>query len=358
MNLYLQKLPKKEEINSDYLINLYTNNSGKRGLSYKNPLAKNNMNFNQKNIYLPQALERKFQFGYVLKTYNSLINNKKKNTNSVEKKGNSDRLYLPVLKEFEISKRNNNSKNYDSNVTKKEEYKYNIIFKKNNHLHKLNSLKNIPLYDFENNNDEVIDTFSKLKNILDKSNSTISQSIINNATNSASKMFNENEKEKEKREKIIFRNLSHGSIFEAYKKQFLDSIKDYKSRNKMAKTILKEKLEKIKNEKIPKSKNEELFNEYELNFNQERYTKKLNNEFQFFQYDINNAKKKSVDEAEIRKKKLFIIIKKNEDKKNNCNYVEMNKSGIKPSQRIIQNMLRKEKKLELNEQSLISLKEK
>ena len=355
MNLYLQKLPKRQEINTDYLINLYTNNSGKRGLSYKSPLAKNNMNFNKKNIYFPQRLERKFQFGYVVKTYNSLINNKKRNNNSVENKENSDRLILPVIKEFEISKSNNDSKNNEPNITKKGQFKYNI-YKKNSHLNKLNLLKNIPLYDFENNNEDVIDTFSKLKNTLDKSNSTISQSIINNATNSASKIFNE--KEKEEREKIIFRNLSHGSIFEAYKKQFLASIKDYKSRNKMAENILKEKLEKIKNEKIPKSKNEELFKEYELNFNQERFTQKLKNEFQFFQNDINNAKKKSADEAEIRRKKLFKIIKKNEDKKNNSNYYELKHSGIKPSQRIIQNMLRKEKKLDLYEQSLIDLNEK
>lgn len=353
MNLYLQKLPKREEINSDYLNNLYSNKLGRRGLSYKSPLAKNIMNFNQKNIYLPQSLERKFQFSYVVKTYNSLINSKKRASISMENKGNLDRLYLPIIKESEISKSNNNSKNNDSNITKKEEHKYNI-YKKNNHLHNLNSLKNIPLYDFENNNDEVIDTFSKSKNILEKSNSTIYQSIINNGT-SSSKIYNENEKEKEEREKIIFRNLSHGSIFEAYKKQFLDSLKNYKSRNKLAEDIFKEKLEKLKNEKIPKSKNEELFKEYELYFNPDRFTQKLRNEFQFFQDDRNNTKKKSVDDAEERRKKLFQIIRKNEEKKNNSNYYEMKHNGLKPSQRIIQNMLRKEKKLELYEQSLIDL---
>lgn len=345
MNLYLYKLPKKEEINTSYLTKLYSNKGSRGTITFKGHLSKNNMNFNSKNIYVPQTLERKFQFNYIVRTFNSLINNRKRNTNSVEIKGNSQRLYLPIIKEFELTKKNNNNSKDNENRYKS--------YKKEINLNNSNSLRNIPLYDYsENNNEELIDNTSKSKNILEKSNSTISQSLINNKSVSSSKMINENEKDK-----IIFRNLSHGSIFEAYKKQYLASIKEYKSRNKLAEANFKEQLERIKNEKFQKSKNEEFFKEYELKFNPNKINQNLKNEFQFFQnVDIDLNKKKSIDEAEIRRKKLFKDLKNNEDKINNSNYYEMKHNGIKPSQRIIQNMIRKEKKIELYEKSLIDFK--
>ena len=49
MNLYISKIPKREEINTNFLINIFTNKGDRRGISYKGPLAKNNMNFNSKN---------------------------------------------------------------------------------------------------------------------------------------------------------------------------------------------------------------------------------------------------------------------------------------------------------------------
>ena len=126
----------------------------------------------------------------------------------------------------------------------------------------------------------------------------------------------------------------------------LQTVKEYKLKNKKAKDNFKEQLEKIKNEKIPKSKNEELFKEYEVKFNPDRITQILKNEFQFFQID--NSLKKKIDAADLRRKKIF------EDKKNNF---EIMHNGMKPSQRIIQNMLRREKNIELYEKSLIDLKE-
>ena len=345
MNLYLSKVPKKEEINTNYLVNLYTSKQGKGELSYKGHLAKNNMIFNSRNIYVQQALERKFQFNYVVRTFNFLINNKKRANNSVENKIGSHKLYLPIIKEFEITNSSNNN-------IKEEEYKYNTYKKENNSINTMNSLKNIPLVEnSENNNEEIIENFSKSKNFIEKSNSTISQSIINNKSYSTSKVFNDNEKDK-----IIFRNLSHGSIFEAYKKQYLSSVEEYKNKNKIAEENFKEQLEKIKNEKIKKSKNEELFKEYELRFNPSKFTKKLKSEFHFFQNQSNYIKKK-IYEDEQKRKRLFKDIKKNEDKKNSTNYYEMKYGGIKPSQRIIQNMIRKEKKLEMFEKSLLDLKD-
>ena len=337
MNLYLYKLPKREEINSKYLSNLYRRKDNRRGLSFKNNMT-NQSNKSQKG-YVPQNLERKFQFNYIVKTFNSLINNsKKRNANSIENKENSDRLYLPIIKEFNITKNNHNN-----------EELFNSHFYNNQPL----QLKNIPLYNNSENNhekdkdnnftlNELSEKFSRSKNLLERSNSTISQSIINNRSNS--KIINDiDDSEKNK---TIFRNLSHGSIFEAYKKQYLSSLKEYKLKNKKAKDNFKEQLEKIKNEKIPKSKNEELFKEYEVKFNPDRITQILKNEFQFFQID--NSLKKKIDAADLRRKKIF------EDKKNNF---EIMHNGMKPSQRIIQNMLRREKNIELYEKSLIDLKE-
>ena len=357
MNLFLSKLPKKEEINTNYLTNLYTNKDNRRGLSYKSHLAKNNMDFSKKNKF-SDSLERKFQFNYVVKTFNSLIKNRKRNTNSVENKFNSQRLFLPIIKEFNLTKRNDNNNSIDNNNLKEEEFKYNsFIYKKDNNNNINNNfikLKNIPFYDIsENNNDELNDNFSKSKNLLERSNSTISQSIINNKSNISSKIMSDNEKDKDK---IIFRNLSHGSIFEAYKKQYLSSLEEYKTKNKMAENTFKEQLEKIKKLKIQKSKNEDLFKEYELKFNPENFKTKLKNEFHFFQ-NGDKIKKKNIDEDALYRKKLFNDIKNNEDNKNNSYYYEMRHNGIKPSQRIIQNMLRREKKLESYENSLIELKE-
>lgn len=343
MNLYLYKLPKREEINSKYLSNLYRRKDNRRGLSFKNNMP-NQSNKSQKG-YVPQNLERKFQFNYIVKTFNSLISNsKKRNANSIENKENSDRLYLPIIKEFNITKNNHNNEE----LLNSHFYK-NDINSNNQPL----QLKNIPLYNNSENNhekdkdnnftlNELSEKFSRSKNLLERSNSTISQSIINNKSNS--KIINDiDDSEKNK---TIFRNLSHGSIFEAYKKQYLSSLKEYKLKNKKAKDNFKEQLEKIKNEKIPKSKNEELFKEYEVKFNPDRITQILKNEFQFFQID--NSLKKKIDAADLRRKKIF------EDKKNNF---EIMHNGMKPSQRIIQNMLRREKNIELYEKSLIDLKE-
>ena len=352
MNFYISKLPKKEVINNNFLRNLFTNKGNRRGLSYEGPLAKNNMKFNSKKIKYPQTLERKFQFNFVVKAYNNLIKIKevknRHSNNSVEKKLNSHRLYLPIIKEFNlINDNNSNNINTNNNNIKDDEYiSSTYIYKKENN-NRNNSIIN-PFDNSENNNDELNDLYSKSKNFLEKSNSTISQSIINNKSNLSSKYISENDKDK-----IIFKNLSHGSIFEAYKKKYLSSIQEYKTRNKLAENTFKKQLEKIKNMKIKKSKNEELFKEYELKFNPEKFTEKLKNEYLFFQNGM--VKKSSIDGDAIDRKKTSKNIENNEDNKNNLYNYEMKNNGMKPSQRIIHNILRKEQKMELYDKSLFDL---
>lgn len=347
MKLYLSKLPKREEINANYLSNLYNNNEIKNGLSYKGFMIKNGMVINTnnpKNAYMAQRLERQFQFNFVVKTFNSLINNKKRKTgNSQDIKGRFSHLFLPSIKNSSSSK--NINKN---NCINNEELLSNLP-SNNKESPQLNNLASNN-YSENNNNktlNELSEKFSKSKN-LDKSNSTIvSQSIVNNRVNS--KMINQNNETESEKNRSIFRNLSHGSIFAAYKKQYLSSIREYKLKNKIAENNFKEQLEKIRKEKVPKSKNEEYFKEYEIKFNPYSLTAKLRNEFQFFRNDV-PLKSKTVDLINQRRKKNY------EDKKNS-NYYDIINNEMKPSKRIIRNMLRRDKKMEQYEESLLDLKE-
>ena len=136
---------------------------------------------------------------------------------------------------------------------------------------------------------------------------------------------------------------------------FLSSIQEYKNRNKLAENTFKKQLEKIKNMKIKKSKNEESFKEYELKFNPEKFTQKLKNEFLFFQNGV--VKKNSIDGDILYQKKTFKNNENNENNKNNLYNYETKNNGMKPSQRIIQNILRREKKKELYDKSLFDLNE-
>ena len=327
MNLKINKLPVRIDYNSDYLKKLY----GEKGVQL--------FGKNSKNPYLPQKIERKFQFRYVVKTFNNLMNSHKKKYGSVEPKTNPN-FCFPSIKEYFG----------DNNNVRREENKKNLDNIKEDIENKFSSskFKNIPFYNLEDLINEK--NKYKIKNInsnifFEKSKSNIN--IINNYN-----LINE-----EKKTKTLFKNLSNGSLFEVCKKKYLSSIRDYKSRNKMAENTFKEQLEKIKKEKFKKSKNEELFKEYEVKFNPDKFTESLKNEFQFFQDDDNknNLRKKTFEESTLKIKKLFKDLNNNEKK--SSTYYELMHNGLKPSQRIIQNMLRREKKLETYEKSLIDLAE-
>jgi hypothetical protein len=328
MHLKINKLPARIDYNSDYLKKLY----GEKGvqLIYKN----------SNNPYITQKTERKFQFKYVVRTFNNLMNNHKKKYGSVEPKI-SPNFCFPSIKEYYG----------DNNNLRREENKKNLDNKREDIENKFSSskLKNIPFYNLEDlinekNNYKIKNINSN--NFFEKSKSNTN--IINNNYN----LINE-----EKKTKTLFRNLSNGSLFEVCKKKYLASIRDFKKRNKMAENTFKEQLEKIKKEKVKKSKNEELFKEYEVKFNPDKFTESLKNEFQFFQDDDNknNLRKKTFEESTLKIKKLFKDLNNN-DKKTST-YYELMHNGLKPSQRIIQNILRREKKLETYEKSLIDLAE-
>ena len=344
MNLNLQKVPNKEVINSQYLSQIYRRQSKKEGLLYKEPLGNNRISYPVMSV---EDFERRFQFNNVVRTYNNLIGNKTKISNNMESKENSKGSYLPIIKEIKIKKSSMNDYEYnDSAYNQESSENRNKMIKsvKNNY----NSSENNELDLYNSNND--FNERNRKSNYYG-TNSTLSQSMVFNKSNINSNMTLDNVEEKKK---LLLRNLSHESIFAAYKARYLLATKDFKNKTKLAEIDYKRQLEKIKREKMPKSKNEELFKEYELKFSADRMKEKLKDEFHFFHQEI---QKRAINETDLRLERLFKKLKKNEEKKTIWSYFDIKHNNIKPSQRSIKNMLRKDRKVELIENSLLDLQE-
>ena len=170
MNLKINKLPVRIDCNSDYLKRLY----GDKGvqLFYKN----------SKNPYLPQKIERKFQFRYVVRTFNNLMNSHKKKYGSVEPKI-SPNFCFPSIKEYYG----------DNNNLRREENKKNLDNKREDIENKFSSskLKNIPFYNLEDLINEKNNY--KIKNI--NSNNFFEKSKSNtNVINNNYNLINEEKK--------------------------------------------------------------------------------------------------------------------------------------------------------------------
>ena len=344
MNLNLQRVPNKEVINSQFLSKIYRQQNKKEGLSYKGPLSNNRISY---PIMSVEDFERRFQFNNVVRTYNNLIGNKKKISNSIESKENSKGSYLPIIKEIKIKKNNKNDYEYNDSAYNQEssENKNKMIKSVRNNY---NSSENNEL-DLYNSNNDFNERNRKSKYY--GTNSTLSQSMVFNKSHINSNMSLDNIEEKKK---LLMRNLSHESIFEAYKARYALATKDFKNKSKLAESDYRRQLEIIKKEKMPKSKNEEFFKEYELKFSADRMKEKLKDEFHFFHQEI---QKKAINETDLRLERLFKKLKKNEEKKSIWSYFDIKRNNIKPSQRSILNMLRKDKKVEIIENSLLDLPE-
>lgn len=284
-----------------------------------------------------EDFERRFQFNNLVRAYNHLIGKKKRNTGSVDEKETTNKLSLPVIKEIKIKK---HGMNYSESEVGFNESDYETE-------NKNEGIRTIKNYNSsENNNIDSYNTKPELKdksskNKLEKTHSTMSQSYIFNKSNIKSKMTLDYDKE---RKRLLLRNLSNDSIFAQYKVRYMLALKDYKDKTKLAQINYQNELEKIRNEKLPKSKNEELFKVYELDFNPNKAKLKLKNDYNFFQY---KAPKKISNETDLRLIQLFKTLKRNKDKKNIWGgEIELKSNFIKPSQRSIKNMLRKEKGIE------------
>jgi len=348
MNLYTIKVPKQEVINNSFLTNLYLTKSNKGGFSFNDSLAKNSIS-SKKNI--PEELERKFQFKFILKAFNSLIKNRKRTYNpEYQDKLDSQKFSLPKINRIDLAK--NKTNKWERYIR----HDYQPFRDNRNFLSKPSlsmQLKDISLNNNPeiNNNEELNEIISNSNNVLEKSNSTVYHSKFSNK----STYNNVDEKSK-----IPLEKIKHDAKYEYYKKKHIHFLQNVlHSKNKQAKIDFDKKLEQIRKEKIPKTKYEEYFKEYQINFSPEKFIKKLNIEFSFFQdnsFKLKNKSKSKISEKKIRKNNFNE--RKYRDLKYGFNNYETNYKWMKPSERIIQTILRKQKNYDLYAKSLINLDEK
>ena len=333
MNQSSERIYSKDVINSVYLTKLQREPKKKRRVSRISPFRSRRVS---EPILSMEDFERRFQFNNLVRAYNHLLVTKK-STSSSDEKDNS-KLILPMIKEIKIKKHGMND------TVTENEIKYNESENDTD-----NKTKN-----FNNSISDNIDTYNSkkeskdksVKSKLNKSDATLTQSQSLNKSTSKSKLSLNYDKE---RKRLLLRNLSNDSLFAQYKVRYLIALKDYQDKTKLAKQNYQNELEKIKNEILPKSKNEEFFKAYEFDFNSNKMQLKLKNQFNFFQY-IQPKKEKVINPID---KRLLLMLKKlkiNKERKSIFSEVKLKSSSLKPSQRSIQNMLRKEKRYELKDE--------
>ena len=333
MNQSSERIYSKDVINSVYLTKLQREPKKKRRVSRISPFRSRRVS---EPILSMEDFERRFQFNNLVRAYNHLLVTKK-STSSSDEKDNS-KLILPMIKEIKIKKHGMND------TVTENEIKYNESENDTD-----NKIKN-----FNNSISDNIDTYNSkkeskdksVKSKLNKSDATLTQSQSLNKSTSKSKLSLNYDKE---RKRLLLRNLSNDSLFAQYKVRYLIALKDYQDKTKLAKQNYQNELEKIRNEILPKSKNEEFFKAYEFDFNSNKMQLKLKNQFNFFQY-IQPKKEKVINPID---KRLLLMLKKlkiNKERKSIFSEVKLKSSSLKPSQRSIQNMLRKEKRYELKDE--------
>ena len=333
MNQSSERIYSKDVINSVYLTKLQREPKKKRRVSRISPFRSRRVS---EPILSMEDFERRFQFNNLVRAYNHLLVTKK-STSSSDEKDNS-KLILPMIKEIKIKKHGMND------TVTENEIKYNESENDTD-----NKIKN-----FDNSVNDNIDTYNSkkeskdksVKSKLNKSDATLTQSQSLNKSTSKSKLSLNYDKE---RKRLLLRNLSNDSLFAQYKVRYLIALKDYQDKTKLAKQNYQNELEKIRNEILPKSKNEEFFKAYEFDFNSNKMQLKLKNQFNFFQY-IQPKKEKVINPID---KRLLLMLKKlkiNKERKSIFSEVKLKSSSLKPSQRSIQNMLRKEKRYELKDE--------
>ena len=333
MNQSSERIYSKDVINSVYLTKLQREPKKKRRVSRISPFRSRRVS---EPILSMEDFERRFQFNNLVRAYNHLLVTKK-STSSSDEKDNS-KLILPMIKEIKIKKHGMNDTDTENEI------KYNESENDTD-----NKTKN-----FNNSINNNIDTYNSkkeskdksVKSKLNKSDATLTQSQSLNKSTSKSKLSLNYDKE---RKRLLLRNLSNDSLFAQYKVRYLIALKDYQDKTKLAKQNYQNELEKIRNEILPKSKNEEFFKAYEFDFNSNKMQLKLKNQFNFFQY-IQPKKEKVINPID---KRLLLMLKKlkiNKERKSIFSEVKLKSSSLKPSQRSIQNMLRKEKRYELKDE--------
>ena len=333
MNQSSERIYSKDVINSVYLTKLQREPKKKRRVSRISPFRSRRVS---EPILSMEDFERRFQFNNIVRAYNHLLVTKK-STSSSDEKDNS-KLILPMIKEIKIKKHGMND------TVTENEIKYNES--ENDTDNKTKNFNNSISDNIETYNSKKESKDKSVKSKLNKSDATLTQSQSLNKSTSKSKLSLNYDKE---RKRLLLRNLSNDSLFAQYKVRYLIALKDYQDKTKLAKQNYQNELEKIRNEILPKSKNEEFFKAYEFDFNSNKMQLKLKNQFNFFQY-IQPKKEKVINPID---KRLLLMLKKlkiNKERKSIFSEVKLKSSSLKPSQRSIQNMLRKEKRYELKDE--------
>lgn len=333
MNQSSERIYSKDVINSVYLTKLQREPKKKRRVSRISPFRSRRVS---EPILSMEDFERRFQFNNLVRAYNHLLVTKK-STSSSDEKDNS-KLILPMIKEIKIKKHGMND------TVTENEIKYNES--ENDTDNKTKNFNNSISDNIETYNSKKESKDKSVKSKLNKSDATLTQSQSLNKSTSKSKLSLNYDKE---RKRLLLRNLSNDSLFAQYKVRYLIALKDYQDKTKLAKQNYQNELEKIRNEILPKSKNEEFFKAYEFDFNSNKMQLKLKNQFNFFQY-IQPKKEKVINPID---KRLLLMLKKlkiNKERKSIFSEVKLKSSSLKPSQRSIQNMLRKEKRYELKDE--------
>ena len=333
MNQSSERIYSKDVINSVYLTKLQREPKKKRRVSRISPFRSRRVS---EPILSMEDFERRFQFNNIVRAYNHLLVTKK-STSSSDEKDNS-KLILPMIKEIKIKKHGMNDTGTENEI------KYNES--ENDTDNKTKNFNNSISDNIETYNSKKESKDKSVKSKLNKSDATLTQSQSLNKSTSKSKLSLNYDKE---RKRLLLRNLSNDSLFAQYKVRYLIALKDYQDKTKLAKQNYQNELEKIRNEILPKSKNEEFFKAYEFDFNSNKMQLKLKNQFNFFQY-IQPKKEKVINPID---KRLLLMLKKlkiNKERKSIFSEVKLKSSSLKPSQRSIQNMLRKEKRYELKDE--------
>jgi len=333
MNQSSERIYSKDVINSVYLTKLQREPKKKRRVSRISPFRSRRVS---EPILSMEDFERRFQFNNLVRAYNHLLVTKK-STSSSDEKDNS-KLILPMIKEIKIKKHGMNDTDTENEIKYKES--------ENDTDNKTKNFNNSISDNIDTYNSKKESKDKSVKSKLNKSDATLTQSQSLNKSTSKSKLSLNYDKE---RKRLLLRNLSNDSLFAQYKVRYLIALKDYQDKTKLAKQNYQNELEKIRNEILPKSKNEEFFKAYEFDFNSNKMQLKLKNQFNFFQY-IQPKKEKVINPID---KRLLLMLKKlkiNKERKSIFSEVKLKSSSLKPSQRSIQNMLRKEKRYELKDE--------
>ena len=338
MNINFNPLQIKENVEPQNMIKIQKKPTKKKFVSYKGPLGSNRVTYPVLSV---EDFERRFQFNNVVRNYNQLLGNKKRYTNNIYGINTTKGAFFPLIQEIEIKKHGMNDNDFIAGDDNEESTE-----NKNKEVKDVNNKYNF--------SQKKLDSYNKyglnekiMKSKYYKTNSTLSQSNIFNKSNQKSYMTLDNINE---RKKILMRNLSNDSLFGPHRARYLLAKHDLKYKRKLALSEYKKQLEKIKKERMPLSKNAKLFQVYEIKFNTAKTKELLKNEFHFFKQEINRKMPNIIDN---RLQRLFQKLKENDEKKGNSRYFDIKHNYLKPSQRTIKNMIRKEEKFNLVKNSLL-----